>query len=272
MGKYVPCIQQQLKRGQLNLKGRNQLPHPPGDSFSSTRSGVLEFGWKGFICMFLFRLCILADGITPHRASFNCNKPQAIPKFTWNSSEFASHMDFLLPWCQSCHQSSFVTASSLLHMQMAGWLALVTSTSPHASPVEIPACPTTEQLKLMTSEVFFNLMLLKQKQWLPKPERGWRNFEEWCTFSLFWLWWGFVGICTKQFIKIYTFTMSIIPYKAVKNSINIFPPHNQVHQSRNQWILTITYSGHVHPWVGNSVFSLAKQHLKEAILLFSLCK
>lgn len=64
-------------------------------------------------------------------------------------------------------------------MQMVGWLALVTSTSLMLLPSGTlhacaQACPTTEQLKLMTSEVFFNLMLLKQKQWFP----GTRKAEE----------------------------------------------------------------------------------------------
>ena len=168
MGKYVPCIQQQPVReprgheleGQKSVNPTLQeIPFPVPD---------WEFWvWVGrFICMFLFRLCISRMALLPHRASFNCNKTPGYPKVYLKLIRIClTHGIFaLMPKLSSV--SSFVPIFFITCRWQAGWPYL--RQLPSCSyPVEIPACPTTEQLKLMTSEVFFNLMLLKQKQWLP---------------------------------------------------------------------------------------------------------
>ena len=180
MGKYVLCIQQQPVREPRGheREGQKSVALPPRRFRFQYQTGRSEFGWKCLFVCFYLGCAFRGWHHSLTGPPLIVTKPRAIPKFTWNSSKFATHTESL-PWCQSCHQCPALYPSSLLHAdgRLAGpgyvncphgltqWKSL------HACA---QACPTTEQLKLMTSEVFFSLMLLKQKQWLPGTRKSWR--------------------------------------------------------------------------------------------------
>ena len=116
MGKYVLCIQQQPVREPRGheREGQKSVAPPPRRFRFQYQTGRSEFGWKGlFVCFYLgcaFRGWHLSLTGPP----LIVTKPRAIPKFTWNSSKFATHTESL-PWCQSCHQCPALYPSSLLH-------------------------------------------------------------------------------------------------------------------------------------------------------------
>lgn len=120
MGKSVSRIQQQPVREPRGheLEGQKSVAPPPRRFLFQYQTGRSEFGWKGlFLCFYSHtRLSISRMASLPHRREWPpliATKPQAIPKFAWNSSKFATHMESL-PWCQSCHQCPALHPSSLL--------------------------------------------------------------------------------------------------------------------------------------------------------------
>ena len=216
MGKYVLCIQQQPVREPRGheLEGQKSVAPPPRRFHFQYQTGRSEFGWKGLFVCFYLGCAFQGWHHSLTGPPLIITKPRAIPKFTWNSSKFATHMESL-PWCQSCHQCPALYPSSFLHAD--GRLAGPSYVNfPHALTQWNPACLCSGMPNYWAIEAhdlwgFLQPYVTKTKAVVPWNQKGWRNFEEWCTFKLFWLWWGFVGICIKQLIKIYTFTMSIIP-------------------------------------------------------------
>ena len=278
MGKSVSRIQQQPVREPrgLELEGQKSVV-PPRQEIPFRVPDWAFWVWvERFVrrLLFTYKAVHFKDGITPSQeevASFNCNKTPGYPKVCLKLIKIChTHgISALMPKLSSL--SSFVSIFFITCRWQAGWPAICQLPSSitrwksqHACA---QACPTTEQLKLMTSEVFFNLMLLKQKQWLPgtrkRLKKLWRVM---CIFIVLIV----VRVCGHMhkttYQNILFHYVNYTPIKLLKTVLTYFlliirfvdKKSMNTHLSPT---LTTSIPG------GNSVF-LATQHLREAILLF----